>query len=111
MAVIEDVGVPVEELPLYLRSAQELLQQHETTASFLVHAGTGQVHTRPFLDLQRPHDAAKLWALADEIHGLALEMGGTVSARSVPGVETRFTVDLPAGGPRPEADACWNVRA
>ena len=44
-------GMPVEELLNYLRQVQEVLKRHEATASFLVHAGTGQVHTRPFLDL------------------------------------------------------------
>src|SRR5262249_9893457 len=77
----EDVGVPTEELPVVLHRIQEVLQQHETTASFLVHAGTGQVHMRPFLDLERSEDVTRLWALAEEIHGLALAMGGTVSSQ------------------------------
>jgi len=45
------------------------------------------------------------------VRSIVEALGGTVSARSVPGVATRFTVDLPTGGPRPDADACWNVRA
>jgi FAD/FMN-containing dehydrogenase/Fe-S oxidoreductase len=78
---IEDVGVPVEELPGYLRRVQEILQQHETTASFLVHAGTGQVHARPFVDLREPKEVARLWSIAEAVHGLAIELGGTVSAQ------------------------------
>jgi FAD/FMN-containing dehydrogenase/Fe-S oxidoreductase len=78
---VEDVGVPVEELSTYLRRVQDVLQKYEVTASFFVHAGTGQVHTRPFLDLQQPNDVSKLWALADEIHNLALDLGGTVSTQ------------------------------
>jgi FAD/FMN-containing dehydrogenase/Fe-S oxidoreductase len=81
IACIEDVGVPVDELPTYLRRVQEVLQKYETTASFLIHAGTGQVHTRPFLDLHQQNDVAKLWALADEVHNLALDLGGTVSTQ------------------------------
>lgn len=81
IAFVEDVGVPPAELGNYLRRVQEILQQHETTASFLVHAATGQVHTRPFLDLRKPEDAAKLWALAEDVHALALELGGTVSTQ------------------------------
>jgi FAD/FMN-containing dehydrogenase/Fe-S oxidoreductase len=81
VAFVEDVGVPVEELPTYLRQVQEILQHHETTASFLVHAGTGQVHTRPFLDLQRSEDVAKLAVISEEIHSLALGLGGTVSTQ------------------------------
>ncbi len=81
IALIEDIGVPVEELPAFLRRVQDVMQQYETTASFLVHAGAGQVHTRPFLDLQRAEDVAKLWAIAEQVHGLALEYNGTVSSQ------------------------------
>jgi FAD/FMN-containing dehydrogenase/Fe-S oxidoreductase len=81
VAFVEDVGVPAEELAHYLRRVQEILKEHETTASFLVHAGTGQVHTRPFLDLQKPEDVSRLSVLAEKIHGLALELGGTVSTQ------------------------------
>ncbi len=81
IAFVEDVGVPPEELAVFLRRVQEALKRHETIASFLIHAGSGQVHTRPFLDLQKPADVAKLWALAEEIHGVALELGGTVSSQ------------------------------
>jgi FAD/FMN-containing dehydrogenase/Fe-S oxidoreductase len=79
--LIEDVGVPVEELAEYLHRVQEILKHHETTASFLVHAGTGQVHTRPFLDLERPEDVDRLRSIAEAVHGLALELGGTVSTQ------------------------------
>ena len=78
---VEDVGVPVDELLTFLHRVQEILKKHETTASFLIHAGSGQVHTRPFLDLQNPAEVARLWSLAEEIHGLALELGGTVSTQ------------------------------
>jgi FAD/FMN-containing dehydrogenase/Fe-S oxidoreductase len=83
---IEDVGVPAESLPVYLHRVQEILQRHETTASFLVHALTGQVHTRPFLDLTRPDDAARLRAIADEVYALALGLGGTISAQHGTGI-------------------------
>jgi FAD/FMN-containing dehydrogenase/Fe-S oxidoreductase len=81
VAFVEDVGVPPDELPRYLHRVQEILQEEETTASFMVHAGTGQVHTRPFLDLDRPEDLAKLSILGEKIHALALDLGGTVSAQ------------------------------
>jgi Fe-S oxidoreductase len=83
---VEDVGVPVEELGVFLHRVQELLQQHETTASFLVHAGTGQVHTRPFLDLSLPPDVARLSAIAEGVHSLALDLGGTVSTQHATGL-------------------------
>jgi FAD/FMN-containing dehydrogenase/Fe-S oxidoreductase len=78
---VEDVGVPVEALGRFLHGVQELLQQHETIASFLIHAGSGQVHTRPFLDLERPEDVGRLSTIAEGVHTLALDMGGTVSTQ------------------------------
>lgn len=81
VAFVEDVGVPQESLAGFLYQVQDILQRHQVTASFLVHAGTGQVHTRPFLDLQQPADVAKLWILAEEIHLLTLSLGGTVSSQ------------------------------
>jgi FAD/FMN-containing dehydrogenase/Fe-S oxidoreductase len=81
LVFVEDVAVPPEQLPAYLPRVQDLLRRLETTASFLIHAGTGQVHMRPFLDLQNSRDANKLWRLADEVYTLVLEMGGTISSR------------------------------
>jgi len=78
---IEDVGVPPEVLAEFLHRVQEIMQEHETTASFMVHAGAGQVHTRPFLNLQKPEDKARLGVLAEKVHALALELGGTVSTQ------------------------------
>ncbi|MCI0379856.1 MAG: FAD-binding oxidoreductase, partial [Gemmataceae bacterium] len=76
---VEDVGIPLERLPDFLRRSQEILQENDTSASFLVHACTGQVHTRPFLDLKNPEHVAKLTSLAEEIHALVLELKGTIS--------------------------------
>jgi FAD/FMN-containing dehydrogenase/Fe-S oxidoreductase len=81
LAFVEDVGVPVESLPTYLHRVQEVLQRHETTASYLVQAATGQVHMRPFLELNRSEDGMKLWDLAEEVYTIVLELGGTISAR------------------------------
>src|SRR5439155_8004214 len=84
--LIEDVAGPPEMLPAYLDGVQKVLQQHEASASFLVHAATGQVHARPFLDLRRPEDVGKLRSIAEEVHTLALELGGTVSSQHGVGI-------------------------
>jgi FAD/FMN-containing dehydrogenase/ferredoxin len=86
VAFIEDVGVPVAALCEFLPKVQDILQRYETTASFLVHAGAGTVHTRPFLDMGREDHVAKLWAIAEAVHGLALDMGGTISAQHGTGI-------------------------
>jgi FAD/FMN-containing dehydrogenase/Fe-S oxidoreductase len=86
LAFVEDIGVLPEALPEFLNRAQSILQHFQTTASFFIHAATGQVHTRPFLDLGNPDDAARLWAIADQIHGLAIDLGGTISTQHGTGI-------------------------
>src|SRR5262249_15003265 len=81
IAFVEDVGVPPERLAEGLHGIQQILRRQGTTASFLIHAATGQIHARPFLDLHDPLDVAKLGPLAEEIHGLVLDLGGTVSSQ------------------------------
>ena len=86
VAFVEDVGVPADSLPEFLTKVQDILKQFETSGTFLVHALTGQVHTRPLLDLNEPTDRAKLWPLAEAIHGLALALHGTVSTQHGTGI-------------------------
>jgi Fe-S oxidoreductase len=81
VACVEDVGVPADALPEFLTRAQDTLKRFEVSGTFLVHALTGQVHARPLLDLNDPSDRAKLWPLAEAVHGLALSLGGTVSTQ------------------------------
>jgi FAD/FMN-containing dehydrogenase/Fe-S oxidoreductase len=78
---IEDVAVPPAELSTFLTRVQEVLRRNDTTAATLVHAAAGQVHLRPFLDPFEPADAAKLWAIAEDLYQVVLEMGGTISGR------------------------------
>ena len=94
---VEDIGVPLDAMPEFMRRAQDLLQEQETTASFLIHACTGQIHTRPFLDLQRSEDVSKLTAMAENFHALALELGGTVSTQHGTGLARTPWVARQAG--------------
>jgi FAD/FMN-containing dehydrogenase/Fe-S oxidoreductase len=81
LACIEDVGVPPDALPEYLAGVQDILKGSEISASFLIHVLTGQVHTRPLVELDNPADRIKLWPLAEAVHALALSLGGTVSTQ------------------------------
>ncbi len=79
--VLEDVAVSPDRLPEYLRRVRDVLQRREIVATYLISAAAGQVDMRPFLDLRRREDGAKLWALADEVYDIVLQMGGTISSR------------------------------
>jgi FAD/FMN-containing dehydrogenase/Fe-S oxidoreductase len=76
---VEDLAVPPEVLPDFLTRLQNVLKAHEVTASLFAHAGHGQLHVRPFLDLKRPEHVRKLQTLAEELYGEVLRVGGTIS--------------------------------
>jgi FAD/FMN-containing dehydrogenase/Fe-S oxidoreductase len=86
LAFVEDVGVPPESTAEFVAGVQDVLKRFELSASFLIHALTGQIHTRPLIDMENPTDRAKLWPVAEAIHALALSLGGTVSTQHGTGI-------------------------
>jgi len=97
VAGVEDVAVPAEELPRFLADVRGLMQKFDLTASVLVHVLAGQVHARPFVDLDDPKDRSKLWPLAESVHTLALALGGTVSTQHGTGLARTPWVEKQSG--------------
>ncbi len=83
---IEDLAVPPRALPDFLVRIQNVLKQHEVIASLFAHAGHGQIHIRPFLDLANPADVAKIGPLANDMYGQVLDVGGTISGEHADGL-------------------------
>ena len=77
--IVEDIAVPPEELPEFLHRVQQTLKKEHVTASFFGHAGHGQLHIRPFLDIADPDDQKKMAILADQMYQDVWRVGGTIS--------------------------------
>src|SRR5262249_46215380 len=77
--LFEDVAVPPEALAPFLQRLQNILKAHDVSWTLDAHAGQGQLHARPFLDLADPDDVAKLEPLATQVFDAALDLGGTIS--------------------------------
>src|SRR4029450_2905832 len=73
---VEDIAVPPEALPEFLVKLQNALKAHQVTASFFAHAGHGQLHVRPFLNLAEQADVRKMQLLADDLYQEVLASGG-----------------------------------
>lgn len=97
VAGVEDVGVPPEELAKFVTGVQAALRKFDLAGSILAHPLTGVVHLRPFVDLANPDHRAKLWPLAEAVHGLALRLGGTVSAQHGTGLARTPWVEKQSG--------------
>ena len=76
---VEDMAVPPEILPEFLVKIQNVLKQHHVTASVFSHAGHGQLHVRPFLDLANPQHVQTMQRLAADFYEQVFDVGGTIS--------------------------------
>jgi len=76
---VEDLAIPPAALADFLVEMQNVLKRHQVTASLFAHAGHGQLHIRPFLDLADPEHVKKLELLANDLYDAVLSIGGTIS--------------------------------
>jgi len=76
---VEDMAVPPEQLPDFLVRVQNILKRHGVTASSYIHAGHGQLHLRPILNLADPNHRKKLRPLATDLYQEVAEVGGTIA--------------------------------
>ena len=89
---IEDIAVPPATLPDFLISLQNVLKEHQVTASLFGHAGHGQLHIRPFLDLANPSDVEKMQSLAADLYESVVDLKGTISGEHGDGLSRTWFV-------------------
>ena len=83
---IEDVAIPPDVLPDFLVRLQDTFKKHRVTASLFAHAGHGQLHARPFLDLANPAHVRRMQRLAEEFYGHVLDVRGTICGEHAVGL-------------------------
>jgi FAD/FMN-containing dehydrogenase/Fe-S oxidoreductase len=79
ISFIEDCAVPPEHLPEYTRRFQQVLDDHDTFASFYAHAGPGVLHIRPLIDTKTADGVERMESLADAVSDIVVDLGGSVS--------------------------------
>ena len=83
---MEDVSVDHKRLGDYIAGLQKISERYDITMSFFGHAGDGELHLRPYLDLSDPADIEKMRAIADEVFALAWSLGGSISGEHADGL-------------------------
>lgn len=91
--IVEDIAVPPDTLPDFLLRAQQIFKSEQVTASLFGHAGHGQLHIRPFLDLSQSDDVQKMAAITDQLYQQVWELGGTISGEHGDGLSRTSYVD------------------
>jgi FAD/FMN-containing dehydrogenase/Fe-S oxidoreductase len=77
--VIEDTAVDVEDLPAYIREFNEILQKHGLYAVHYAHAGSGELHLRPIINLKTKEGNQLFRTIAEEVATLVKKYKGSLS--------------------------------
>ncbi|MGO9108240.1 MAG: anaerobic glycerol-3-phosphate dehydrogenase subunit C [Thermoguttaceae bacterium] len=95
--VVEDVSVPPDILPDFLVRTQNVLKRRQVTASLLCHAGHGQLHIQPFLDLDDPNDVQRMRLMAEDLYEEVFSVGGTIGGEHAYGLSRTQFLQRQAG--------------
>lgn len=76
---IEDGVVPLDRLEEYVIGIYAMFEKHHLNVAIWGHAGDGNLHVQPFLDLSQIGDRQKLFKLADEYYSLVVKLGGSTA--------------------------------
>jgi FAD/FMN-containing dehydrogenase len=79
LPIIEDGTVPIEKFGEYVESVYAMIDRHHIDVALWGHAGSGNLHMQPMLDISQLGDRQKIFRLMDEYHKLVIDMGGTIS--------------------------------
>jgi FAD/FMN-containing dehydrogenase len=79
VAVIEDTAIDPKDLPAYVREFDSILGSHGLSAVHYAHAGSGELHLRPILDLKTEEHRRLFRVIATEVARLVKRYGGSLS--------------------------------
>jgi FAD/FMN-containing dehydrogenase/Fe-S oxidoreductase len=77
--VIEDTAVDVNDLPAYIADFGEILKKHGLYSVHYAHAGSGELHLRPIIDLKTTEGVKLFRTIAEEIATLVKKYDGSLS--------------------------------
>lgn len=79
MQFIEDGVVPVERLPEYILALRGILSAHDVPAVIFGHAGDGNLHVNPLVDVRSDRWRGTLERILDEVTNVVASLGGTMA--------------------------------
>ncbi len=83
---IEDVSVGCTRLGKYISGLEKISERYRISMAYYGHAGDGELHIRPYLDLSRTEDVGKMVSIADDVFDLAWSLGGSISGEHADGL-------------------------
>ncbi|RZS93752.1 FAD-binding and (Fe-S)-binding domain-containing protein [Aquimarina brevivitae] len=86
VACIEDTAVAIEDLAGYIDDFTKLMEQHQQQSVYYAHAGAGELHLRPILNLKKKEDVALFKQITDDVAVLVKKYQGSMSGEHGDGI-------------------------
>jgi FAD/FMN-containing dehydrogenase len=79
LPLIEDGTVPVDQLGAFISGIYEIFERNHLHVALWGHAGDGNLHVQPNLDLSQLGDRQRAFRVMDEYYKLVISLGGTTT--------------------------------
>ncbi len=83
---IDDFAVDPAKMPEFLPKLLKILKDNGIVANIAGHAGNGNYHIIPLMDMQQESERAKIVPVAQKVYDLIIEYGGTITAEHNDGI-------------------------
>lgn len=86
VACIEDTAVDLQDLPEYIQEFTQIMDKYQQKAVYYAHAGAGELHLRPILNLKKSEDVVLFRKITTETAALVKKYKGSFSGEHGDGI-------------------------
>ncbi len=86
VACIEDTAVALEDLPNYIAEFTKMMEDYKQKAIYYAHAGAGELHLRPILNLKKQKDVQLFKEITNNVAKLVKKYKGSFSGEHGDGI-------------------------
>ena len=96
-ACIEDTAVALPDLSNYIQEFTKLMKSHNQDAIYYAHAGAGELHLRPILNLKKKEDVVLFRKITTDVAHLVKKYNGSMSGEHGDGIVRAEFIPLMIG--------------
>ena len=97
VACIEDTAVTIEDLPQFIEEFTAIMNTYKQEAVYYAHAGAGEIHLRPILDLKKASDVVLFREITTAVAKLTKKYKGSFSGEHGDGIVRAEFIPLMIG--------------
>lgn len=97
VACIEDTAVALEDLPDYIEEFTKIMAKYQQNAVYYAHAGAGELHLRPILNLKKSEDVVLFRKITTDTAKLVKKYNGSFSGEHGDGIVRAEFIPLMIG--------------